>query len=72
MRGDWRIGLVQVVVDFGIAGERVRLGAIGEIIDVFRADNVNEFQRGLDVAGGLALCLTLSWLGGLGGWRGGC
>jgi hypothetical protein len=38
MRGDWGVGLVQVGVDFGIAGEVIRLRAVGEIVDVLRAE----------------------------------
>jgi len=72
MRGDWSVGLVQIGVDFGIAGEGVGLGAVGEIVDIFRADDVDEFERGLGTITRLRLCLTLIRRLGLGGRSSGC
>jgi hypothetical protein len=31
-------------MDFGVARERIRLRAVGEVIDVFRADDVDQRQ----------------------------
>ena len=39
---DWRIWLVQVPVDVGITRHRYRSRAIGEVVDVLRADDVDE------------------------------
>ncbi len=70
MRGDRGVGFFVVAIIVGVAGEGVRFRAVGEVIDVFRADDVREFERGF-AAAGLALCLTLSWRLGLGGQSGG-
>jgi len=71
VRGDWGVGFIQVRVDIGVAGERVRLGAVGEVVDVFRADDVDEFERGF-AAAGLGLCLGLSGRLGLRERSSGC
>ena len=71
MRGDWGVGLIEVAINVRVAGEGVRLRAVGEVVDVFRADDVDEFERGL-AAAGLGLCLTLSRRLGLGGQSSGC
>ena len=41
---DWRIFFSNVRMDFGVARERIRLRAVGEVIDVFRADDVDQRQ----------------------------
>ena len=41
---DWRIFFSNVRMDFGVARERIRLRAVGEVIDVFRADDVDQGQ----------------------------
>ena len=70
MRGDWGVGLIEVAIDVRVAGEGVRLRAVGEIVDVFRADDVDEFECGLAARRGL--CLTLIRRLGLGGRSNGC
>ena len=72
MRGDWGVRLVKVGVDFRIAGEGVRLRAVGEVVDVFRSNEVDEFECGLGTITRLGLCLTLIRRLGLGGPSSGC
>ena len=45
MRGDWGVGLIEVAINIRVAGEGVSLRAVGEVVDVFRADDVDEFER---------------------------
>ena len=70
VRGDWRVRLIKVAINIRVAGEGVRLGAVGEVVDVFRADDVDEFERGLAARWGL--CLTLIRGLALGGRSNGC
>ena len=72
MRGDWSVGFIQVRVDTGVAGEGVRLRAVGKVVDVFRADDVDKLERGLSTITRLRLCLTLIRRLGLGGRSSGC
>ena len=58
MRGDWGVGLIEVAINI-IAGEGVGFRAVCKIVDVFRADNVDEFECGLGPTARLRLCLTL-------------
>jgi len=51
MRGDWGVGLIEVAIDVWVAREGVRFRAVGEVVDVFRADEVDEFERGFAVNG---------------------
>ncbi len=71
MRGDWGVGLIEVAINVRVAGEGVRLRAVGEVVDVLRADDVDEFEGGL-AAAGLGLCLTLSRALGLSRRGSGC
>ena len=71
MRWDGGVRFIQVGVNIRVAGEGVRFRAVGEVVDVFRADDVDEFERGL-AAAGLGLRLTLSRSLGLGGRSSGC
>jgi hypothetical protein len=50
MRGDRGVGLIKVAINVRVAGEGVCLCAVGEIVNVFRPDDVNEFQGGLAAA----------------------
>ena len=59
MRGYWGVGFIEVAINVRVAGEGVRLRAVGEVVDVLRADHVDEFERGL-AAAGLGLCPTFS------------
>ena len=70
MRGDWGVGLIEIAINVRVAWEGVCLRAVGEVVDVFRADDVDNFERGLAARRGL--CLTLSRLLGFGGKSGGC
>ena len=47
MRGDRGVGLIEVAVNVRVTGEAVRFGAVGEVVDVFRAKDVDEFKCGL-------------------------
>jgi len=47
VRGDRGVGLIEVAINIQIAGEGLRLRAVGEVVDVFRADDVDELERGL-------------------------
>ena len=44
MRGDWGVGLIEVAINVRVAWEGVRLRAVGEVVDVFRADDMDEFE----------------------------
>jgi hypothetical protein len=70
MRGNRGVGLIEVAINVRVAGEGVCFRAVGEVVDVLRADDMNELKRGL--AAGLSLCLGLSGRLGLGGWSYGC
>jgi hypothetical protein len=70
VRRNLHLRLVQVAVYLGVAGERVGLFPVGEVVDVFGADDVDEFERGFTARQGLRL--TLSWRLGLGGLRRRC
>lgn len=59
VRGDWGVGFIEVAINVRITRERVRLRAVREVVDVFRANYVDKFQCGL-VAAGLGLRLGLS------------
>ena len=54
VRGDWGVGFIEVGVNVGIAGEGVCFRAVREVVDVFGADDVYEFERGLALLAGLA------------------
>ena len=41
---DWRIFFSNVRVDFEVARERIRVRAVGEVVDVFRADDMDQGQ----------------------------
>ena len=51
------VGLVQVGVEGRIAGEAEQRGAVGEEIDILRADHAHALERGLTVA----VWLRLIW-----------
>ena len=70
MRGDWGIRFIEVAINVQVARETVRLRAVGEVVDILRTHDVDEFERGF--AGRLGLCLTLIRRLGLGGRSGGC
>jgi hypothetical protein len=44
VRWDRRVGLVQLAVNRRLAGKGVGLGAVREVVNVFRAGDVDEFQ----------------------------
>ena len=46
MRGDWGVGLIEVAINVRVAGEGVGLRAVGEVVEVFRTDDVDEFECG--------------------------
>ena len=71
MRGDRGVRFIEVAINVRVAWEGVGLRAVGEVVDVFRADDVDEFERGFATAG-LGLCLALSWRLSLGGKSTGC
>jgi hypothetical protein len=54
------VGLVQVGVYQRVAGEAEYSGAVGEEIDILRADDTHELERwfAFDGRGSLTLCLT--------------
>jgi hypothetical protein len=52
-----RIGPVEIGIEKAIAREAVGCCAVGEEIDVLRADDMRELKRGLSVA----MCLRLIW-----------
>jgi hypothetical protein len=58
VRGDCGVGLIEVAINVWIAREAVRFGAVGEVVDVFRTEDVDEFECGFAVR--LRLHLTLS------------
>ena len=64
-------GLFKLELISRVAGERVRLRAVRKVVDVFRADDVDELERGL-AAAGLDFGLTLSRRLGLSGKSSGC
>ena len=66
MRGERGVGLIEIAINVRVAWEGVGLYAVGEEVDVFRADDVDEFERGFATAG-LGLSLSLSRRLGLGG-----
>ena len=43
MRGDRGVGLIEVAINVRVAWEGVRLRAVGEVVDEFRADDVGKF-----------------------------
>jgi hypothetical protein len=55
------VGLIQVGVDEGIAGEAEYRGAIGEKIDVLRADDMRELEHRLAFNGRGPLTLRLAY-----------
>ena len=72
MRRDRGVRFIQVGVDIGVAWEGVCLRAVGEIVDVFGADDVDEFEGGLGHITRLRLRLILIRRLGLGGRSSGC
>jgi hypothetical protein len=71
MRGDWGVGLIEVAINVRVAGEGVRLRAVGEVVNVFRTDDVDEFECRF-AAAGLGLRLSLGRRLCLGGRSNGC
>ncbi len=69
MRWNGGVRFIQVGVDIWVAGEGVCFRAVGEVVDVFRTDDVDEFERGIAARQGL--CLTLSRPLSLNGWGNG-
>ena len=53
MRGDWGVRFIEVAINVRVAREGVRFGAIGEVVYVFRTDDVDEFERGFAARQGL-------------------
>ena len=41
---DWRIFVSNVRVDLGVARERIHVRTVGEVVDVFRAEDVDQGQ----------------------------
>ena len=70
MRWNGGVRFIQIRVDIRVAGEGVCFRAVGEVVYVFRTDDVNEFERGL--AGRLGLRLTLIRRLCFGGRSSGC
>jgi len=66
MRRDWGVRFIEVAINVRVAWEGVGLRAVGEVVDVFRADDVDEFERGLGTTTRLRLCLILIRSLGLG------
>jgi hypothetical protein len=60
MRGDWGVGLIEVAINVRVAGEGVRFRAVGEVVDVLGADDVDEFECGLATRQRLSLTLSRS------------
>ena len=58
MRGDRGVGFIQVRVDIGVAWVGVRLRAVGEVVYVFRTDDVHEVECGLTARQRLSLTLS--------------
>jgi hypothetical protein len=57
MRGDWGVGFTEVAINVRVAGERARLRAVSEVVDVFGSDDVDELELS---ATGSSLGLSLS------------
>ena len=72
VRRNRRIWLVQVAVNLLIAWHCYRRRAVGKVVDVFRADDVDKLERGLSAITRLRLCLTLIRRLGLRGRNSGC
>jgi hypothetical protein len=51
MRGDWGVGFIEVAINVRVTRETVGFGAVGEVVDVFRASDVTSLSVGLPLDG---------------------
>jgi len=69
MKRNWCVWQVQTRIHLGIAGKGISLFTVAEVVEVFGADDVDEFERGF---AGARLCLALSRRLRLGRWGSRC